>query len=185
MALVSQSDLEKRLGRALTADEVSSFSTINTATQTYIENMLSTGVESVTATTRYYDGGVLHLPLNPCTGVTAVKYVDEYNNVVYTFNTSEYTLEPVNLALKHMIRNRYAKFNKGMNNVAVTAKFSIYDDVPTREVVKNAILDILTQVIDGKENITSESIEGYSVNFSNLTKTYAIQALDTLVQRII
>jgi hypothetical protein len=185
MALITQSDLEKRIGRSLTADEAVSFTTINLATQAYIENLLSTGVESVTATTRLYDGGVLHLPINPCTGVTDVKYVDEYGNANYTFATNEYTVEPVNKTLKYMLRNRNAKFNKGMNNISVTAKFSLYDDTPTLNIVKNAMLDILAQIVDGKENIISESIEGYSINFSNVKKTYAIQAFDTLVQGII
>jgi hypothetical protein len=39
MALVSQSDLEARLGRPLTAEEATAFTSINAAHQAYIENL--------------------------------------------------------------------------------------------------------------------------------------------------
>ena len=61
MALISQSEVEARLGRSLTAEEASSFTSINNALQAYVERMIGSSVESVAASTRYYDGGVQHL----------------------------------------------------------------------------------------------------------------------------
>ena len=63
MALITQADIEARLGRSLTADESSSFTLINLALQAHIERMIGSSIESVSPTTRYYDGGVQHLAL--------------------------------------------------------------------------------------------------------------------------
>ena len=185
MALVSQSDLEKRLGRQLTTDEAQSFAVINNTIQQYVERKIGSSVESVSPSTRYYDGGVQNLEIDPCTELTTVAYVDDEFNVESTLLASDFTKEPVNRTVKTMIRRNYARFNYGMNNVAVTAKFSIYDDAGTRDIVKNAILDMLTSVIDNKEGVKSESIEGYSVNFETMQKTTAMKALDTIIQGII
>lgn len=103
--------------------------------------MIGSSIESVSASTRLYDGGVQHLSIDPCTSITAVKYVDDDTDVEYTFDSSDYTAEPVNRTLKTMLRNRAGKFGTGMNNVQVTAKFSIYEDTATLSVVKDALLN--------------------------------------------
>ena len=167
MALVSQAELEARLGRSLTSEEASAFTVINIANQAYIEKIISSGVESVSETTRSYDGGVQHLAIDPCTAITAVKYVDDDDVTESTFDTSDYTVEPKNNTLKTMIRNRGAKFSRGMNNVTVTAKFSIYDDTNVLNVIKDALLSALENEINDTSNIKKESIEGYSIEFAN------------------
>jgi hypothetical protein len=167
MALISQADLQARLGRTLTSDEATAFGVINAAVQSYVESLIGSSVESASASTRYFDGGVQVLSIDPCTDITAVKYVDEDSTVEYTFETSDYTQEPVNKTLKTYLRNRWGKFNRSINNVAVTAKFSIYGDTETLNIVKDAILNYLTGEIENSSNITKESIEGYSVEFAS------------------
>lgn len=49
MSLISQSDLEARLGRALTAEEVTSFNIINAATQRTVEEIIGSSVEQQNA----------------------------------------------------------------------------------------------------------------------------------------
>lgn len=185
MALITKSQVESRLGRSLSTDEANSFDIINQTVQAYVERMLGSKVESVSATTRYYDGGVVNLEIDPCTAITSVKYVDDSQATESTLLSTDYTAEPINRTLKTMLRGRYSRFNRGFNNVAVTAKFSIYDDADSLVIVKNAILDTLTEIIDGKENISSESIEGYSVSFDKLEQSVAMQALQTIRQGII
>lgn len=185
MALITQTQVESRLGRQLTTDEANSFDIINQSAQTYVERMLGSSVESVSPSTRYYDGGVQYLEIDPCTAITDVKYVDASQVTESTLLATDYTTEPVNRTLKTLIRARYNRFNWGINNVAVTAKFSVYDDSQTLSIVKNALLDMLVQVIDGKESVSSESIEGYSVSFDKLTPTVATKALETIRQGII
>lgn len=167
MALITQSDVEKRLDRTLTANEASSFTIINAALQSIVEEMIGSSVESVEPSTRYYDGGVQHLAIDPCTAVSAVKYVDDDTAAEYTFITSDYTAEPVNRTLKTMLRNRDGRFAIGINNVAVTAKFSIYDDANTLAIVKSAMLESIVSELSNTDNIKRESIEGYSIEYLN------------------
>jgi hypothetical protein len=173
MALISQSEVEARLKRALTAEETSAFTLQNATMQDYLEKIIGSDVEAVSETTRYFDGGVQHLAINPCTNITALKYVDDDTAVEYTFLTSDYTAEPVNNTLKTMVRNRDGKFATGINNVAVTAKFSIYADEQIRNIVKNALIEALVVELNGN-NKKRESIEGYSVEY------ITDQAKDTL-----
>lgn len=185
MALITQTEVESRLGRQLTTDEANSFAIINLSAQTYVERMLGSSVESVSPTTRYYDGGMQYLEIDPGTEITNVEYVDESSQTESTVLSTDFTAEPINRTLKTLIRGRYGRFDWGINNVAVTAKFSIYDDAQTLSIVKNALLDMLVQIIDGKEIVSSESIEGYSVSFNNMTPTIATKALATIRQGII
>lgn len=177
MALISQSDLEARIGRALSEAEQSAFPSINSANQAYIEKYIGSGVESVSATTRYFDGGFQHLPIDPCTDIGSVKLVDDDQAVEYTYDTSDYTTEPVNNTLKTMLRNRSGKFPNGINNVAVNAKFSIYGDTNVLNIVKDALLDALSSEIDNSDQMVKESIEGYSVEYA---KPQTKQALDKI-----
>jgi hypothetical protein len=166
MALISSADLEVKLGRSLTTGELNAFSTLNTAIQSKVEKIIGSKVESVSPTTRYYDGGVQHLAIDPCTSITAVKYVDDDTLVEYTFLDSDVTKEPVNKTMKTMLRNRDGKFNIGMNNVSVTAKFSIYEDTDILNIVKDAMLNELVSTLIDNGDIKAESIEGYSVTYS-------------------
>lgn len=185
MALITQTELENRLGRTLSSDEASSFAVINQTVQAYTERMLGTKVESVSPTTRYYDGGVQNLEIDPCTQITIVSYVDEAQATESQVLDTDYAKEPINRAVKTWLRSRWGTFNTGINNVAVTAKFSIYDDADTLAIVKNAMLEMLTEILDSKESVSSESIEGYSVTFDRLSQTTGAKALKTVRQGII
>jgi hypothetical protein len=184
MALLSSTDLEAKLGRNLTADELTAFTLLNAALQSQVERLIGSSIESVSASTRYYDGGVQHLKIDPCTAITAVKYVDDETAVEFTFLDSDITKEPVNKTLKTMLRNRDGRFNLGMNNVSVTAKFSIYDDTATLNIVKNAMLDALSAEIDSSDNIKSESIEGYSVTFETTQSKNALDQISYLFPEV-
>lgn len=173
MALISQSEVEARLGRSLTAEESSAFTTINAALQAQIEKIIGSSVESVSASTRYYDGGEVnqshgkqHLTIDPCTSVSAVKQVNDDEDVIQTYDTTDYTIEPRNRTLKNMIRHR-VRFVSGINNIAVTAKFSIYEDTDTLNIIKNAMLEFLVSEVENSDNIKKESIEGYSIEYAS------------------
>lgn len=180
MALISQSDLEARLGRSLTADEVTDFSVVNEAIQTLVEKQLGSNVEEVVESTRYYDGGVQHLKIDPCTELTSVKIVDDDYSVVETVQTDDYTQEPKNRTLKHQVRFRYGRVYKGFNNIAVAAKFSIYGDTDALNIVKNAILDMLVQDLTQADSVKREAIDGYSVEYRDYKETSSMRALKTI-----
>ena len=173
MALVTQSDLEKRISRTLTSDEASDFLIINAANQSYVERLIGSSLETASESTRYYDGGVQHLKIDPCTNISSVKIVDVDQTEIETIDSDYYVKQPINKTLKTMLQNRYGKFYCGVSNVAVIAKFSIAGDTDTVNVIKNSMLDALASEIDNSDEIIRESIEGYSVELAQTaTKNY-------------
>lgn len=181
MALISQSDLEAKLGRSLTGDEVNVFNVLNPATQAIVEELLNVSVESVSESSRYYDGGLHLLNIDLCTNITSVQIVDNDQVVWDTIDTSDWVAEPFNKTLKQALKHRGGRFPRGIRNVLVKAKFSIWEDVNARNIVKNALLDMLVQGIDNKSGIKKESIEGYSVEYSDFEETASMKALHTLL----
>lgn len=177
MALISQSELEARLKRSLTTEETTAFTLINASLQAYVERLIGSSVESVSESSRYFDGGVQHLKIDPCTDISSVIQVDDDLANVYTYDTTDYTTEPVNRTLKTMLRHRQGGFVTGINNIKVTAKFSVYGDEQIRNIVKDAMLDALVSEINNTSNITKESIEGYSVEYA---KTETKASLDRI-----
>lgn len=184
MALVSQSDLEARLGRPLTAEEATAFTGINAAHQAYIEKLIGSDVEAVSPTTRYYDGGVVNLSIDPCTDITSVTYVDDDEVVLDTLETDDYITEPRNRTLKTWLRSRLGEFWSGMSNVAVTAKFSINGDTDILAIVKDALLASLEAEVSNTQNITRESIEGYSVEFASSESKNALDKLKLIFPEV-
>lgn len=176
MALIAQADLEARLGRTLTSEESTAFVAINSATQASVERMIGSKLEAATATSRYYDGGVQHLAIDPCTDITSVDLLDDDLASVYTYDTTDYQAAPVNKTLKTMIRHR-VRFVTGLNNIRVTAKFSINEDSDVLAIVKDALLDMLAAEVTSNNNIKKETIEGYSVEY---TSTETKTALDKI-----
>ena len=177
MALISQSELEARIGRSLTANEASDFAILNVSIQAYVERIIGSGVEDESLSTRYYDGGVQNLSIDPCTDVTSVKYVNEKYNDVQTLDDDEYTLSPINRTVKIMLRRRNTRFERGFDNLAVTAKFTIYNDADTLAIVKDAMLSALENEISNTTNVRREAIEGYSVEFADSETKDALNKL--------
>ena len=185
MALINQSDLETRLGRSLTTEEASDFSIINAANQSYIEKIIGSSLEPASETTRYYDGGVQHLKIDPCAVITAVKLVDTDQSVIETIDSTYYTQEPINKTLKTMIRYRYGKLYCGYNNISVTAQFSVASDTNIINIIKNAMLEALASEIDNSSEILKESIEGYSVEFAQTATKNSLDSIKYLFPEII
>lgn len=185
MALLTQADLEAKLKRSLSSEEQTAFDTLNTAVQAEVENVIGSGVEATTESTRYYDGGLQHLPIDPCTDITSVKYYDEDQTAVYTHDSSDYEKNPINRTLKTMIRYRHGRFDSGISNVGVTAKFSVNGDENSLSIIKNAMLNILANEVSNSDNVRRESIEGYTVEFWSADSQKELNAVRSLFQRII
>jgi hypothetical protein len=184
MALITQSDIEARLGRSLTAEETTTFTIVNNALQSKVEQMIGSDVESVSETTRYYDGGVQHLPINPCTNITSVKLVDDDQVATDTYDTTDYTTEPINKTLKTMLRHRSGAFYTGINNIAVAAKFSIYGDTDVLNIVKDALINALVSEVNNSDNIKRESIEGYSIEYATTETKNSLASIKYLFPEI-
>ena len=184
MALITQSDIEARLGRSLTAEETTTFTIVNNALQSKVEQMIGSDVESVSETTRYYDGGVQHLPINPCTNITSVKLVNDDQVATDTYDTTDYTTEPINKTLKTMLRHRSGAFSIGINNIAIAAKFSIYGDTDTLNIVKDAMINALVSEVNNSDNIKRESIEGYSIEYATTETKNSLASIKYLFPEI-
>lgn len=184
MALINQSDLEARLKRPLTAEEISSFTIINAGLQSYVESVIGSAVEPVSATSRYFDGGVQHLTINPCTDITGVYLVDDDFVVTDTYDTTDYTTEPINKTLKRYLRHRSGRFVTGINNIKVTAKFSINADTDVLNQVKDAMISALVSEISSTDNIKRESLEGYSIEYASTEAKNALSKLTYLFPEI-
>lgn len=184
MALIEQSELEARLKRTLSAEETSAFTIINNALQAYVERIIGSDVESVSASARYYDGGKQHLRIDPCTSISSVDCVDDDEVVSYNYDTTDYTKEPRNRTVKTMLRHRSGPFVTGINNIKVTAKFSIYEDEDTRNLVKDAMLDALVGEIGNASNILKESIEGYSVEYAKVESKASLDRVKFLFPEV-
>jgi hypothetical protein len=183
--LITQSELEARIGRTLTTDEASAFTLINSANQAYVEKMINSKLETASETTRYYDGGVQHLKIDPCTNISAVTLVDVDYTVIETIDSDYYTTEPLNTTLKTMIRYRYGRLYRGYNNIGVLAKFSIAGDTDIQNIIKSAMLDALESEIDNSEQVLKESIEGYSVEFAKPATKSSLNKIKLMFPEII
>ena len=184
MALITQSDIEARLGRSLTAEETTTFTIVNNALQSKVELMIGSDVEEVSETTRYFDGGVQHLPINPCTNITSVKLVNDDQVATDTYDTTDYTTEPINKTLKTMLRHRSGAFSIGINNIAIAAKFSIYGDTDTLNIVKDAMINALVSEVNNSDNIKRESIEGYSIEYATTETKNSLASIKYLFPEI-
>jgi hypothetical protein len=177
MGLISEELVEARLGRALTTSETTLFETLNLSIQSQVERMLGVPVEEVSPSTRVYNGGSQHLPIDLVTDVTRIEYIDDDSLNYSDFDSSDYVLEPTSRTLKNMIINRSGSY-RGINNVRVTGKFSTYGDAGVTAIVKMAILDMLVQYFnDNGNNVQKETIEGYSVEYGNFKETDNMKAL--------
>lgn len=104
---------------------------------------------------------------------------------MYNYDTTDYTKEPINKTLKRYIRHRSGAFMNGINNIRVTAKFSIYDDTEMLNVVKSALLDAIVAEMQNANNVKKESIEGYSVEYVTAESKNAFSSIRLLFPEVI
>ena len=158
---LTQAEFEDFVKRSLTSDEATMFLIAEGAAEKFIDNHTDTNFNNVSETSKYYDGGVCEIDIDPCTSVTAVASVDSDLSIVETYDSDIYILEPYNSTVKWSLRSRIGRFNRGVKNIKVTAKFSSYiDKVPSE--IKLACAILCQGTIDNPSNYKKESLEGYS-----------------------
>ena len=184
MALISQADLEAKLGRTLTNAEENAFTSTNNALQAEAEKIIGSSTEAQALSYRYYDGGVQHLSIDPCTDISAIDLVDDDQVSTYVYDTTDYTKEPINKTLKRYIRHRSGAFVTGINNIRVQAKYSIQGDTDTLAIVKDALLEALASEIINTDNIKRESIEGYSIEYATTETKDALKRIMYLFPQV-
>lgn len=178
----TKANIESYLGRLLTTNENNFLVVLLPAIDKWIDRMLETTFADVSPTTRYYDGGYASIDIDPCTAITAIEHRDIYGSVIYTYQTQDYILEPANQTVKTELRLRFlrnneladtdwspgAKFPRGIENLAITAKFSEYDGAVPEDVVLAAtrLAAIMLRSSGNLDGVESETIEGHQVAYN-------------------
>lgn len=175
MAYTTATLIGNYLQRTLTANESSYLAILIPAIKIWIDKKLGTTFDTAVASTRYYDGGVTNLDIDPCNTITAVSALNSDGTIGYAYDlvtTPEVVYEPVNETVKREIRKRYGQFPRGKQNIAVTAVFSEYD--ATNSVVPEDIQNLATIMASEVLNqgnlgssgaVASESVEGHSITY--------------------
>lgn len=181
MAYTNQAQVQNFIQRALTDNEAAYLAVIIPALKIWIDKRLNSTFDVATSTTRYYDGGVRSLTIDPCTAITKVEALNDDGSDSYEYTSgTEYIAEPQNETVKREIRKRLAKFPRGTHRVAVTALFSEYDSgVPADIQVLTTRLAaaVLNQgkVAGQGGNVQRESLEGHDIHYQ--MNTSAIEGI--------
>lgn len=192
MAYTDSTQISNFLQRSLTAYETAELSNIISAIQTWIDRRLNSTFDSVASSTRYYDGGVRSLDIDPCIDITQVEAINDDGSDSYIYSTTyEIVYEPQNETVKREIRKRLNYFPRGVHRIAVTAKFSEYNQgVPTD--IQILATRLVVGVINAGKfassggNILLESLEGHEIRYQiNPSSMLGISQDDPTVMAIL
>jgi len=173
MTYITQPNLEAKLGRTLTANESSYFtSVLAPSIDAYIDKQTGTTFGGSTPSTIYVDGNDEELVVIPTMHtITEVKQ----DEVIMAVNT--YSLYPRGAVDSLAIRNT-ADWNKGDENISVTGVLG-YTVIPAD--IKLAALELatnsMTEIVNGYK---SESVGDWSVSYDNSIKGITPQSLGIL-----
>lgn len=181
------------LQRELTNEEQAVLVMLIPAIQKWIDARTGSTFDKIESpTTRYYDGGGTSVDIDPCTEISTVSYIDNDNTNVQDFVLyTDYVVEPANETVKREIVRRHGCFQPGLRRVAVTAKFSEYDEgVP--EDIELVATRLAGSILKGSKNdaigagLKSESLEGHSVTYATSNDDIAsIASNDPIIKSIL
>lgn len=181
MAYATKASVESALGRPLTASEEAGLNSLLAAVDTYINKTIGTSFETPTEATRYYDVERSRMvDVDPFVvdenKPLRVFYVDADENPVGSdVDTSDYEARPRNESVKTWLQRRSGYWGSGcpsnVTNLAVKAFFG-RGDAPAD--IQYAASWLAAQSISAQLgmslSVKSESIEGYSRTFADMTK---------------
>lgn len=171
MGYTNRSLVEAQLKRTMTDNEMALFTVADTAIKLWIDTKLGSAFDEVSASSRYYDGGVESLDIDPCTAITEVMAVNDDGSDSYEYTANdEYVAEPLNETVKRELRKRVGCFPSGKRRIKLTAKFSEYvDDIPEDiQIVATRIAVAMLNTLNfdsGGGVVGKESIEGHTLEF--------------------
>lgn len=171
MAYTDSTQVSNFLQRSLSAYESAELTNIIAAIKVWIDKRLNSTFDQATSSTRYYDGGVRNLDIDPCTAISQVETINDDGTDSYVYSTPyEYIAEPQNQTVKRELRKRLAPFPRGINRVAVTALFSEYDGGVPADIQIIATRLAAGIINQGKYagqggNILEEALEGHTIRY--------------------
>jgi hypothetical protein len=135
MAYTTKNAVQNFLQRDLTEAEVATLADVIPAVKEWIDRTLGSTFDTVEESVRLFNGGQSSIDIDPCTDITAITALNDDGTDNYAYNdvqNYEVIAEPQNQNVKNELVKRFGKFPRGENRIAVTAKFSEYDeDVPS------------------------------------------------------
>lgn len=187
MAYATQSSVEQALGRSLTTSEAAGLNSLLAAVDSYINKTIGRSFGAGVESTRYYDVersrmvDVDPFVTSEVDGESTVQrafevfYVDADENRIQDVDSSEYEARPRNENVKTWLQRRSGLWGSGcpsnVTNLAVKAFFG-GGDVPAD--IAYAASWLAAQAISAQLgmslSVKSESIEGYSRTFADMTK---------------
>ena len=192
MSYTNRTLIEAQLKRTMTDNEMDLFTVANMAVKSWIDTKLASAFDEVSATSRYYDGGVESLDIDPCTAITEVMAINDDGSDSYEYTVNdEYIAEPQNETVVREIRRRVGCFPDGKRRMKITAKFSEYvDDIP--EDIQIAATRIIVAMINTLNFDTSggtikkEEIEGHDLEYVSAQDSIdKLAAQDPIVKTIL
>jgi hypothetical protein len=171
MAYSDSTQVSNFLQRSLTSYETAELTNILAAIKIWIDKRLNSTFDQATSSTRYYDGGVRNLSIDPCTAITKVEAISDDGSSSYTYtDTYEYVAEPQNETVKRELRKRLAAFPRGVHRIAVTALFSEYDSAVPADIQIAATRLAASVINQGKYagsggNVLEEALEGHQIRY--------------------
>jgi hypothetical protein len=187
MAYATQSSVEQALGRSLTTSEAAGLNSLLAAVDSYINKTIGRSFGAGVESTRYYDVersrmvDVDPFVTSELVGETVtarpfeVFYVDADENRIQDVDSSDYEARPRNENVKTWLQRRSGLWGSGcpsnVTNLAVKAFFG-GGAVPAD--IQYAASWLAAQAISAQLgmslSVKSESIEGYSRTFADMTK---------------
>jgi hypothetical protein len=169
MAYTDKTTIENSLGRELTTKESAVIDLYIASASNYINEFTGAYFDTVSETTRKFNGGFKNISIDPCHSITKVAIKDADGNISSELASTDYAQYPHNDTVKYSLIKKSGIFLAGTGNIEVTAKFSYYvSKVP--DDIKYVTTELVANCIDNSEGINSESIEGYSVTYDNTRK---------------
>lgn len=192
MAYTTAAQISDYLQRALTTDETDWLAILIPAIQIWIDLKTNSTFDIAVESSRFYDGGLSAIQIEPATEITEVTTVQEDSTLTedtpaLTENV-DFILEPYNQTVKNEIVKRHGYWPSGKKNLKVTAKFSEYDGGVPSDIAVIATRIAAGIINAGKVdssggNVASESLEGHSITYdTSQTAIENITSQDAIVQ---
>lgn len=194
MAYTDQTLIQNFLHRTLNSDEITLLVTLLPTIKQWIDARLSSTFDQAAETTRFYDGGVKNLDIDPCINISQVKALNDDGSDSYIYNQTffyELVFEPQNETVKREIRRRVGCFPSGIQRIAVTATFSEYNSGVPEDIKILATILAIGVINQGKYaaiggNVMQESLEGHEIRYApNAANLNGIAEGDPTVQAIL
>lgn len=184
MAYTDQEQVEKYLGRELTADEVAFLPTLIGLATNFINRYCGTKFEADdTATNRFYDAtSVYEVPIDDCVDIDEIALLATFNDDDEgdEVDDDDYIAYPLNASYKNSIR--FGHRISGHKRVRVKAKWGQTASVPADIIF--ACSAMCSDYYQNPQNLKQESIEGYSRTWFSGSEAIS-EAIGSLPSRVL